>query len=415
MDAHQDERLTHVGPGTPCGELMRRYWHPIAAVSQLAEPGTRAVRLLGEDFVLYRDRQGGYGLVEPHCAHRGAGLLFGMPEQCGIRCSYHGWVYDASGQCIEQPYEEFLDVNSRSRDRIRIRAHPVEELGGLLWTYLGPDPKPLIPRWEGLVREDVKREIGMAVLPCNWLQSIENSGDHTHVVFAHREFSRYVFEKLGRPELRRHTYSSGMDGFQPARAPKRSAYGWGSHMFPYSGAIHDQYQMRVPVDDTHTLHIWYVFYTAEDEAELGITLPAQPDAASIPFFEVPVPGVDAKGQPEWALLDGNSGQDLLMWCSQGMIQDRTKEHLGPGDAQIIRSRALLEEQISIVEEGGDPLNVFRDPAENQCLIPTYSSQIPRLRPDGVIDRTNDARKYSPVVTRATIAHYGQDALKEPVH
>jgi 5,5'-dehydrodivanillate O-demethylase oxygenase subunit len=415
MNAAQNDRLCRVGPGTPCGNLMRRYWHPIAASSQLADAGTMPIRLLGEDFVLYRDRSGGLGLIEPHCAHRGAGMLFGIPDECGLRCSYHGWVYDATGQCIEQPFETFVDPANRYMDRVRLEAHPIEELGGLIWTYFGPEPRPLIPHWEGLVREDVKREIGMAILPCNWLQSLENSGDSPHVVYAHRAFSQYVFEKLGRPDLTRHAFSSGMDGFQPKRPPERSPYGWGSHMFPYSGAIADQYQMRVPVDDTHTLHIWYVFYTAENERELGIEVPPQDDPRSIPFFEVPVPGLDERRQPQWSLLDGNSGQDILMWASQGAIYDRTREHLGHGDEQIIRARQLLEEQISIVEEGGDPLNVFRDPAENQCIVPRFSSKISRITPDGRVDRTNDARKYSPIVTNAAAKRDGEESLSEPVH
>jgi 5,5'-dehydrodivanillate O-demethylase len=415
MNSAQNERLCRVEPGTPGGNLMRRYWHPIAACSQLPRHGTMPIRLLGENFVLFRDRSGGLGLIEPHCAHRRAGMLFGMPEEHGLRCSYHGWLYDTTGQCIEQPYESFLDPNDRYKDRIRLRAYPVEELGGLIWTYLGPDPRPLIPRWEGLVREDVKREIGMAILPCNWLQSLENSGDHTHVVYAHRAFSGYVFEQLGRPDLSRHGFTSGMDGFQPRRAPERGPWGWGSHMFPYTGAIADQYQMRVPVDDTHTLHIWYVFYTAEHEAELGIEIPPQDDPRDIPFFEVPVPGLDERRQPQWSLLDGNSGQDLLMWASQGEIFDRSLEHLGAGDDQIIRARQLLEEQISIVEEGGDPLNVFRDPAQNQCLMPRFSSKIPRITPDGRIDRTNDARNSSPVVTSAAKNRHGEAVLEEPVH
>ena len=104
-----------------------------------------------------------------------------------------------------------------------------------------------------------------------------------------------------------------------------------------------------------------------------------------------------------------------MWVTQGEMTDRSKEHLGVGDEQIIRMRQLLEEQISIVEEGGDPINVFRDPTQNQCLVPKFSSRIPRITPDGRIDRTNDARKYSPIVTGAAARHDGEEALKEPVH
>jgi 5,5'-dehydrodivanillate O-demethylase len=394
---------------------MRRYWHPIATSSQLAEHGTLPIRLLGENFVLYRDRSGSLGLLEPHCAHRQASLLFGIPAENGLRCSYHGWLYDASGQCIEQPYETFVDPHNSYKDRIRVQAYPVEELGGLIWTHLGPDPRPLIPRWEGMVREDVKREIAFATLPCNWLQSLENSGDHSHSVYTHREFSKYVFERIGRPDLHRHGTSAGMDGFRPKPTPVRTAFGWGAQMFPYSGALRDQYQIRVPIDDTHTLHIWYTFYTPEHEQDLGIAIAAQDDPRSIPFFEVPVPTVDQHGQPEWHLLDSNSGQDFAMWWSQGPIADRTKEHLGHGDEHIIRMRQLLEEQISIVEEGGDPLNVFRDPAENQCLALPWAPFIPYLTPDRLPDRTQNARKYAPVVTQAAIKAYGAESLQEPVH
>jgi len=410
----QNERLCRIGPGTPCGALMRRYWHPIAASSQVVEVGTRPIRLLGENFVLYRDRGGMLGLIEPHCAHRGAGMLFGIPDERGLRCTYHGWLYDATGQCIEQPYESFVDPNSAYKDRIRLQAYRVEEFAGLVWTYLGPAPAPLIPHWEGMVREDVKREIAFAVIPCNWLQSLENSGDHSHAVYTHRELSKYVFERLDRPDLQRHGTSAGMDGFRKPE-PVRQAFGWGAQMFPYSGALRDQYQIRVPIDDTHTLHIWYTFYTLQHEEDLGIEIAPQDDPRSIPFFQAPVPGVDADGQPEWRLLDSNSGQDFAMWWSQGVLSDRSREHLGHGDEHIIRMRQLLEEQISIVEEGGDPLNVLRDPAENQCLALPWAPFIPHLTPDGLPDRTQNARKYSPIVTQAALKAYGPESFKHPVH
>ncbi len=415
LTVEQNERLCRVGPGTPCGNLMRRYWHPIAATSQLPAHGTLAVRLLGEDFVLYRDRSGNLGLLEPQCAHRSTGLIYGIPEQCGLRCPYHGWLYDATGQCIEQPYETFVDPSSTYKDRIKLQAYPVEELGGLIWTYIGPEPRPLLPRWEGLVRSDLKREISFATLPCNWLQSLENSGDGSHSPYTHWEWSKYIFERLGRPDLRRHGTSAGAGGFRPHQAPVRNAYGWGSQMFPYTGALRDQYQIRVPLDDTHTRHIWYQFYTPEHERDLGIEIPPQDDPRDIPFFEVPVPRLEPGGQPQWELLDSNSAQDMATWITQGPLTDRSKEHLGHGDEQIIRMRQLLEEQISIVEEGGDPLNTFRDPAENQCLAVPWAPFIDHLTPDKLPDRTQNARKYSPIVTRAAVRAYGPGTLEEPVH
>ena len=143
-----NDRYSRVGPGTPMGELMRRYWHPVAAVSQLNERHTKKVRLLGEDLILYKDRSGDYGLIEPHCAHRRMNMIYGIPEEHGLRCPYHGWLYDATGQCIEQPYEETEDPDARFKDKIRMRAYPVEQKAGLLFAYLGPAPAPLVPNWD---------------------------------------------------------------------------------------------------------------------------------------------------------------------------------------------------------------------------------------------------------------------------
>jgi 5,5'-dehydrodivanillate O-demethylase oxygenase subunit len=417
LTPEQNERLCRVGPGTPCGELMRRYWQPIAASSQLAEPGTLPIRILGEDLILYRDRDGGMGLLDPQCAHRRAGLGFGIPEKAGLRCTYHGWLYDAAGQCIEQPYESFVDEGSNFASRIRIKAYPVEELGGLVFAYLGPEPRPLLPRWEALIREDLKREIGTALIPCNWLQTLENAGDSSHVVYTHYMYSRFVLDRLGRPDLQRHSASTGAEGFRAVHTGEnRSAFGHGAVVFPNMDVQYDCYQIRVPVDDTHTLHIWYMFYPPGDQAELGLdALPAQEDPGAIPFFEVPVPRLDWWTPPPWGMLDNNSGQDVALWHTQGAIMDRSQEHLGRGDENIIRLRQQLEEQIGIVEEGGDPMNTFRDPAENQYLTPPWGSKRPNRAPDGRPDRTQAARKYSSLISWATVQSLGPDALDEPVH
>ena len=140
--------LTQTGAGTPMGELLRRYWWPIAGASEFAEPGARPVRLLGEDLVLYKDLGGRFGLLDRHCRHRRADLSYGYVEECGLRCNYHGWLYDADGACLAQPYEDMAHPERRLRDEIRIKSYPVEELGGLLWAYLGPEPRPLVPDWE---------------------------------------------------------------------------------------------------------------------------------------------------------------------------------------------------------------------------------------------------------------------------
>ena len=417
LTTEQNERFTRVGPNTPCGELMRRYWHPIAASSQLLKPGTKPITILGESLVLYRDRQGRLGLLEPPCAHRKAGLIFGMPHEDGLRCTYHGWLYNAEGWCIEQPFETFVDPGSTFKGKVQIKAYPVEELGGLIFAYLGPEPRPLLPRWEGFVLENAYREIGMALIPCNWLQTVENAGDGSHVVTTHWEHSHYVLERLGRSDLRRHAGSSGAEGYRIAGHRDRNWAGIGAVIFPYMDPHGDlSYQIRVPVDDTHTLHIWYMAYPADAQQELGIEMPPQADPREAPVFDVPVPLIGADGEPDWALLDNNSGQDLVMWYSQGPIMDRTTESLGHGDEQIIAYRKLLEEQITVVEDGGDPINTFRDPAENEYLVPPqFGSMRPRIAPDGRPDLTNAVRKYAGAFRQASINRLGPEYLNDPVH
>jgi 5,5'-dehydrodivanillate O-demethylase oxygenase subunit len=144
----RNELLMQTTKGTPMGELLRRYWHPIAAVGELDEQPTKSVRLMGEDLVLYKDRSGTLGLLELHCAHRRADLSYGIVEGGGLRCNYHGWLYDETGQCIAQPFDDLAYPESQFKDRIKLQAYPVEEKGGLVWAYLGPQPAPLVPDWE---------------------------------------------------------------------------------------------------------------------------------------------------------------------------------------------------------------------------------------------------------------------------
>src|SRR6266545_6185204 len=173
--------FSQVGPGTPCGELLRRYWHPFCVAADLTpEHPRKRVRLLGEDLVVYRadgsarpdssgrGGNGDYGLVGEHCSHRGASLYYGFVEGDCIRCPYHGWLYDTTGQCLEQPFEPQQSI---MRHAIHHPAYPVQKLAGLLFAYLGPRPAPLLPRWDVLAREDGERiiEVRLPILECNWL------------------------------------------------------------------------------------------------------------------------------------------------------------------------------------------------------------------------------------------------------
>jgi len=145
LSAQENERLTRVGPGTPMGELMRRYWHPVAAAAELDTHPVKPVKILGESLVLYRDLQGRLGLISDTCPHRRISLEYGITEMEGLRCPYHGWMFDQTGQCIDMPAEP---ADSTFPCRVKIAGYPVEELGGLIFAYLGPEPGPLVPRWD---------------------------------------------------------------------------------------------------------------------------------------------------------------------------------------------------------------------------------------------------------------------------
>ena len=371
----QNERLTRVGPGTPCGELMRRYWIPFAAVAQLDDNPVRKVRILGEDLVLYRDKSGTLGLIGERCLHRLVDMKYGIPDQNGLRCPYHGWLYGEDGVCRDRPME-----TSRGNFAQKTKAYPVQELGGLIFAYMGPLPAPALPKWDLFVWPHAIRQIATNVIPCNWLQCQENTGDPTHSAWAHGEFFRYVLEKQGKLAERAsselhtlHDRSRLGDGIKELFA-RPTEYGFEkgtvyskelgaakdqvrSHstvIFPFYtqtdvvGSPRSEFQIRVPIDDTNTLHICYQCYSAPP----GVELPKQ---NRIPWYEPPTH--DEKGEP---ILDYVLAQDAIMWAAQGPITDRTKEMLGRTDVPIVFLRRQLDEQISRVERGDDPMNFFRN-------------------------------------------------------
>ena len=167
LDSAKNQLLTQVGPGTPMGELLRRYWMPVGAVSEFDNKSIKPVRLMGEDLTLYKDLSGTYGLVDRQCPHRRADMSYGFVEQCGLRCNYHGWLFDQGGRCTEQPYEDVAAPEARFKDKVKIKAYPVEARSGLLWAYLGPAPAPLVPNWEPFTWANGFVQIVFADVPCN--------------------------------------------------------------------------------------------------------------------------------------------------------------------------------------------------------------------------------------------------------
>jgi 5,5'-dehydrodivanillate O-demethylase oxygenase subunit len=366
LTAEEGERLTRVGPGTPMGNLLRRYWHPVATTTELAREAVLPVRLLGEDLALYRTEQGALGLVAERCAHRGASLAYGIPEEDGLRCPYHGWKYSATGACLEQPAEP---PDSTFHHRVHIPAYPVQELGGFIWAYLGPEPVPLLPRYDLLVLEHLEREIGWTELPCNWLQIMENSMDPVHLEYLHTRYFNYLLRQQGKkPAIeQRHHVKIGFDVFEFGITKRRlldgeteEAEGWRvghpilwPNILALGGVNGPRFEIRVPADDTHTRV--YHYFTKP-------VAPGTPPQAEIPVFEVPY-----KHANGLLVLDTVLGQDMMAWVTQGEIANRTAERLGASDKGVILLRRVLQEQLEKIERGEDPMAVVRDPAKNVCI------------------------------------------------
>jgi 5,5'-dehydrodivanillate O-demethylase len=372
----ENDRLTRVSAGTPGGELFRRYWHPIAAVSQLAERGVMPIKLLGESLVLFRDTQGRIGLVGDRCAHRLVKLECGYTNGEGLRCPYHGWTYDAQGRCVDQPGEP---EGSTFKEKITIPSYPVEELAGLVFAYLGPpETKPLLPRWDRLVWPNVYRVAGFAKIPCNWLQCMENSVDPVHTEYLHGYFFKHWLEREGVPadhpnwrlangftsHFLKYDHSIGTYGIERKRlieGQDGSDDTWSSmpplvfpHIHMTSGGGRHNFGWRVPLDDTTTMEVFLrIFEPSKDAIAQEV----------VPYTEIKM--VDEQGN--FLRLDAVTGQDVMAWASQGPVTDRTIERLSETDQGVIIYRKLLSEQIKLVAEGKDPINVFRDPAKNEQI------------------------------------------------
>ncbi len=364
----ENELLTHVGPGTPMGELLRRYWQPICVAAELtAEQPKKRIKVMGEDLVAFRDANGGYGLVAEHCSHRRTSLFYGFLEDGGIRCPYHGWLYDTSGKCLEQPFEP---AESMMKHMIRHPAYPVEVLGGLLFAYMGPiESKPLLPRWDVLAWEDGQRTIRLQeTLECNWLQAQENSADVTHTYFLHahtmkmrglgggdyfyRPFEQYGFQPFEFGLIKTWRYA-GKEQLGP------EVGGGNPLIFPnvlrqQSGPWHNMH-WRVPIDDNHTNIIVVNFRRNTDGHP-----EEQPEFPPVEFTSEVLPS------GEYA-MDSFFGQDKMAWETQGPIYDRSTEHTGASDYGIALVRKMLLEQIGVVQDGGDPMGLVRDPEQNHVI------------------------------------------------
>jgi 5,5'-dehydrodivanillate O-demethylase len=358
LSKEKNRLLCETGPGTPMGELLRRYWQPIAGVAELEDRASKPVRVMGEDLVLYRDGSGKFGLVDRHCPHRRADMSYGFTEECGLRCNYHGWLFDESGTCLHQPFEETAHPHARFKEKVAIKAYPVEAAAGLVWAYMGPAPAPLLPDWDRFHDRGYKQVV-LSEVPCNWFQCQENSIDPVHFEWLHSNWSQVLRGRDG-PRAPTHT-RLGFDEFEFGFVYRRVREDtseddelWTTGrvcLWPnclYTG----HFEWRVPIDDEHTLSVgWFLD-----------PLPGQEpfEQERIPCWTAPI------ADPEtgrW-ITSHIMNQDFVAWVGQGAIADRTREHLGESDRGVLMMRKRMFEEIEAVRSGRDPMGVIRDPAVN---------------------------------------------------
>ena len=358
------KELTEVGPGTPMGELLRRYWHPIALAGDATDT-PRQVRVLGEDLILFRDKAGRAGLVYPHCAHRGTSLFYGRVEERGIRCCYHGWLFDVQGHCVEQPCEP---EGGRARDRIRQPWYPVQEQYGLIFAYMGPPgKKPVLPRYECLENLDAGEMLeandrsigggGPQVIDCNWLQHYENLVDPFHVVVLHSTFSgtQFVEQMAVMPQVTWDTVDLGVRTTSVRKLPDGKTFRRISQAgvptlrvipSPRVGKYGrvESIGWILPIDDHH-FRIYAVGRVSE-------------------------PGELAKMRSRqngklWEELSEEEHQrspgDYEAMVSQGKVAKHSDEHLATTDRGLVMLRRYLQKQVEAVQRGEDPAGVSFDP------------------------------------------------------
>jgi len=396
ISAEQNELMTRVGPGTPAGSLLRRYWQPAALVDELdadPEQPLRALRRLGQDVVLFRDPQGRVGMVDRACPHRGADLAFGRLEDGGLRCVFHGWLFDVDGRCLETPAEP---AGSRLCESIRQRAYPVLEKAGVLWAYLGEGAPPAFPHFDCFVAPDSHVFAFKGLWECNWLQALEVGIDPGHASWLHRFFEdedpstsygrqfrsasmdsdapmTRLLREHGNPEIRIERTDYGMRlatlrRIDDARTHMRIT----NLLFPQAFVIPMSAEMtisqwHVPIDDTACY--WYSLFTSFGAPVDKATMRAQrlktypaPDYRPV-VNRANQWGYDAREQRTQTFtgmgFDINV-HDQFACESMGPVQDRGREHLGSTDKGIVLYRRLLVDAIRKNAAGERPLMVLDD-------------------------------------------------------
>ena len=387
LTQEEDRLLTQTGPGTPAGNLFRHYWQPVALSEELPAGGAPlSVRILSEELVLFRDDQGRPGLLGLHCAHRGTDLSYGRCEDGGLRCVYHGWLYDIHGRCLEQPGEP---RGSQYYKEIRHLSYPCQEKGGFIFTYMGSDEPPLLPEYDWLSVPEDYTFIRRLHYRCNYLNGNEGNQDPAHLGFLHRFTDKPIVPAQVTPDLisvlsdvapviELEETNFGLRIFSTRNAGEGKKYGRLSNFAYPNVAVTDTIAgghnclWHVPIDDTSH---WAYVVDVNRKAPIDKEWIRQQREAEW------TPGPDSRmiRTPENRYLQDRESmkvgsftgmgtqfevQDVFATESQGPVHDRTKENLGYTDRGVAMARRLLLRAIRDVQEGQEAPNVVRNAADN---------------------------------------------------
>jgi len=382
----ENERITRVGPGTPAGNLLRRYWQPACLSSELPENdgAPLRIRLLGENLIAFRDTEGKVGLVYAFCPHRRAPLFFGRNEECGLRCVYHGWKFDRDGNCVDMPSEP---QGTTLQAKVKLLAYATVERGGLVWTYMGPKERmPPEPDYEWTRAPASHRFVSKTFENCNWLQGLEGGLDTSHSSFAHNNHfgDNSVLrqrDRAPRIEVERTDYGyyyvstreMGDEGkyvrvyqyVMPAQQMRGNTMGWfgGKNETPRLDG-----HIWVPIDDA-TTHVYNWLCAYNDTITLTPEWLNKRESSMGRGPNDLIPGTFRlkRNQSNDYLIDremqksknytgivGINTQDFALQEGMGPVIDRSKEFVGSSDKAIVAMRRLLLEAIDTVEKGGDP-------------------------------------------------------------
>ena len=386
LDHALNESISRVGPGTPMGVAMRRYWLPALLSMEIPDPDGPPVRvtLMGERLLAFRSTDGNIGLVQEACPHRRASLYFGRNEECGIRCVYHGWKFDIEGNCVDQ-----MNEPKQFSDRVKITAYPTLEMGGCVWAYMGPtDKKPALPAFELTQLPETHRYITKVWQECNWLQAMEGGIDTSHAPILHRKLTDDTdepgispsspFLQGAAPELEVETTDYGFRYFviRPLGEDKTFVRGY-HYVMPFTQLRPSRYgetvvdgHFWVPMDDYNVMvynwgYSWGDDPLPEDESALkdsGNNFQGDVDPTNN-FRSIRnrdnnyMLDRDVQKTQTFTGIRGINAQDRAIQESMGPIVDRTQEFLGPADMAIVAARKLLEQAIETVKDDGDPLGV----------------------------------------------------------